>query len=163
MAVAEARIDPQRDRPARGAGGELVDHVGRAAVDVDVLGDAEIEGVGVEDVGGVDDRRRVALGDVAGGQGAANLAAADRVDQRPAAAEEIENRQIRARLLRVANDVEGGQIGQPPKHDGRVVDERRRAEPPRQLGCPDAANLTPHVAAHQRIPKAGSKLGTVPS
>ena len=37
VAVAEARIDPQRDRPARGAAAELVDHVGRAAVDVDVL------------------------------------------------------------------------------------------------------------------------------
>ena len=117
---------------------------------MDVFGDTEIEGVGVEDVGGVDDRRRVAGGDVAGGQGAADLAAAGGVDQRAAAAEEVKNRQVRAGLLRVADDVEGGQVGQPPQDDGGVVHERRRAEPPRQLGDPEAGNFTPRVAVHQR-------------
>ena len=85
--------------------------------------DAQVEGLGVEDVGRVDDRRRIALAAIAGGQGPADLAAADRIDQRPVAAEQIEDRQVRAGLLGVADVVEGGQVAQPLQDHGRIVDE----------------------------------------
>ena len=63
---------------------ELVDHVGRAAVDVDVVLQHQSQRLGVEDVGRVDDRRRMAAGRVAGGQRAADFAGADRIDQHAA-------------------------------------------------------------------------------
>ena len=53
---------------ARRSLAELVDHVGRAAVDVNAVLDDQVERLAVEDVGRVDDRRRIALRRVAGGQ-----------------------------------------------------------------------------------------------
>ena len=47
---------------ARRAAAELVDHVGRAAVDVDPVFERPDRATRVEDVGGVDDRRRIAVG-----------------------------------------------------------------------------------------------------
>ncbi len=85
VAVAEAGIDAQRDVPARGTLAELVDHVGRAAIDVNALLDNQVERFAIEDVGRVDDRRRrmwvSCRGGIAGGQGAADFAGADRIDQ----------------------------------------------------------------------------------
>ena len=60
------------------------------------------------------------------------------------AAEQIEHGQVGTRLLGVADVVEGGQIGQPSQHHGRIVDERRRAESPGQVGDRDAGNLGSH-------------------
>ena len=56
----------------------LVDHVGRAAVDVDVVLDDDVERFAVEDVGGEDDlgRMRLLAGLEAGGDRAVNLAGA---------------------------------------------------------------------------------------
>ena len=62
VAVAKARIDPQGDLAAGRTLAELVDHVGRAAIDVDSLLDDQVERLVVEDVGRVNDRRRVAGG-----------------------------------------------------------------------------------------------------
>ena len=61
MAVAEARIDPQRDPAAGGSLAELIDHVGRAAIDMESQLDDQIERLAIEDVGRIDDRRRVAM------------------------------------------------------------------------------------------------------
>ena len=44
----------------RGSLAKLVDHVGRAAVHVDVVLDDQVERLAIEDVGRVDDLRRVA-------------------------------------------------------------------------------------------------------
>lgn len=56
MAMAEAGVHPQRDigpgHPLR----ELLDHVGRATVDMDAQLRDRVEAAAVEDVGGVDDR-----------------------------------------------------------------------------------------------------------
>ena len=145
MAVAEAGIDPQGDASAGGAAAELVDHVGRAAVDVDAAFDAQIERLGVENVGRVDDRRRIAGGREAGGQGTADFAGADRVDQRARAADQIEDRQVGAGLFGVADHVEGRQVGDPPADHGRVVDERRRAELPGQLRDGDAGDFSAEI------------------
>ncbi len=85
VAVAEARVDPQRDFAARRDAAVLVDHVGRTAVDVDVVRDDQLQYLRVEDVGRVHDRRRFALGPISGGQCAADLKSANRVDQGPGA------------------------------------------------------------------------------
>ena len=83
VAVAETGVDAERDLPAGGAAAEVLDHVGRTAVHVDVVLHAEVEGLGVEDVGRVNDRRRCAFDRVAGGQGAADLARAHGIDHAP--------------------------------------------------------------------------------
>src|SRR5690606_34694093 len=59
MAVPKAGIDPQRDLPPRRALAELIDHVGRAAVGVDVVLHYQVQRFAIEDVGRVDDPRRV--------------------------------------------------------------------------------------------------------
>jgi hypothetical protein len=153
VAVAEARVDAQGDLPAGGvavggAAGQLVDHIGRAAVDVNAFAQAQHQGLGVEDVGRIDQWRRVAGGHVAGGQGAADFARADRIDQGPVAAEQFEHGQVRAGLLRIADVVEGGQVGQPLEHDGGIVDERGRAIALRQIGDCNGGNLAAEGGKH---------------
>ena len=110
---------------------ELVDHVGRAAVDVDALLDDQRESFRVEDVGRVDDRRRIAVRRVAGGQGAPDLARADGIDQHAVAADQVEDGQVRARLLGVADHVKGGEVGDALDDRGGVVDVAGRSELPR--------------------------------
>src|SRR5690606_18504896 len=66
VAVAEAGIDAQRDLAAGRPLPVLVDQVGRAAVDRDAALHYQLEGLAVEDVGGVHDRRRIALDGEAG-------------------------------------------------------------------------------------------------
>ena len=61
---------------------ELVDHVGRAAIDVNAVRQDGFERTLVENIGRVDDRRRLALGLVAGGQRPVDFARADGVHQR---------------------------------------------------------------------------------
>ena len=94
--------------PARSTLAVLVDHVGRAAIDVDVVLDDEVERLAVEDVGGEDDlgRMRLLARLEAGGDRAVNLAGADAVDERAVAAHQVEDRQIGAGFLGVANRVE---------------------------------------------------------
>ena len=133
MAVAEARVDPQRDAAAGRSLAELIDHVGRAAIDVQAQLDDQIERLAIEDVGRVDDRRRIAVRLESGGQRPADFARADGIDQHAVAAHQVENRQIRAGLLGVADDVERPQIVDPLDDLGRVVNIGRRAELPGQL------------------------------
>ena len=64
----------------------------------------------------------------AGGDGAADLARADRIDHHAASAHPIQNRQIPARLLGVANHIEGCQIGDSLIDRALVVDVQRRAK-----------------------------------
>ena len=58
VAVAETRVDAQRNVMARGALAQLIDHVGRAAVGVNAELDDHFERGFVEDVGSVHHRRR---------------------------------------------------------------------------------------------------------
>ena len=95
--------------------------------------DAQVERFAVEDVGRVDQRRRVAVRRVARGQGPLDLAGADRIHQPAVAADQIEDRQIGTGLLRVANVVEGGQVAEPLDDLRRIVDEGGSAELPGQL------------------------------
>ncbi len=134
VTVAEPRIDPQRDLSARRPAAELIDHVGRAAVDVDIVLYAQVERWRVKNVSGIDERRGIAAGGIAGGQSAVNFAGADRLDQGAFATNEIENGEVGAGLLGIAHDVEGGQVGDPPPDHGGVVDESRRAKLPGQRG-----------------------------
>ncbi len=133
VTVAEARVDAERDLSAGGAAAEVLDHVGRAAVYMDVALHAEVKGLGVEDVGRVDDRRRRAFDRVAGRQRTADLARAHGIDQGPMAAKQIQHGQVRTCLLGIAHVVEGRQIGKPLEDHGRIVHERRRAELPGQI------------------------------
>ena len=142
VTVAETGIDSQSDVSIRRADAKLVDHVRRAAIDVDVAFHAQIERFGVEDVGRVDDRRRIAGRGIAGAKRTANLARAHGIDQRALATHEVHDGQVGTRLLGVAHHVEGGQIGNPPADRGGVVDERRRAEPPGQLDRGHAGNCS---------------------
>ena len=111
-----------------GAAAELIDHVGRAAIDVDVAIDAQIERPRRRRCRPC--RRSAADRPRARSRrpGAEDFAGADRIDQRPLAADEIENREIRAGLLRVADHVEGRQIGDAATDHGGVVDESGRAK-----------------------------------
>ena len=77
--VAEARVDAERDFAALHPLTVLINHVRGAAVHRDILFHHEIEGLAVEDVRGIDDGGGVALGLVARGQGAMDLAATGRV------------------------------------------------------------------------------------
>ena len=150
VTVAEAWIDAQRDFPAGGSSAELVDHVGRAAVDVDAVLDAQVERFAVEDVGRVDYRRRRALGRVARRQGTANLARTDRIHQRAVPAQQVQNGQVRACLLRISHRVEGGKVTQSPQHHGGIVDESGRAELPCQLGDGNPGNRGPRNGKQRR-------------
>ena len=74
-----------------------------------------VEGVAVEDVGGVDDRvnrrqavgyrRAIGVGGVAGGEGPLDLTGADRIDHHPLASDKIEHGEIGAGLLGEADGV----------------------------------------------------------
>ena len=121
---------------------ELIDHVGRAAVDVNAMLDDQIERLAIEDVGRVDDRRRIAVRLIAGGQRPPNFAGADGIDQHAVPAHQVEDRQIRAGLLGVADDVELPQVVDPLDDLGGVVDVRRRAE----LAGPDRVTDTPAIS-----------------
>ena len=107
VAVAETGIEPQGDASARRMLAELVDHVGRTAIDVDVVFDAQADRFSIKNVGRIDDRRGIATGGIAGGQGPAYFTGADGVDQGALAANQIDHGDVRAGLLRIANDVEG--------------------------------------------------------
>ncbi len=92
VAVAEAGVDAQRDAAAGADFAVLIDHVGRAAVDGQVVLGDDLQCVAIEDVGGVDDLRRVALaGLVAGGDRAVDFAGAHGVDHHAVAAHEVED------------------------------------------------------------------------
>ena len=62
-----------------------------------------------------------------------DFAGAHRIDQHAIAPHQIEDRDVRARLLGVADDIELGQVGNPLADRGRVVNVRRRAKLPGQL------------------------------
>ena len=82
MTVTEPRIDPQRDRSARRPLAVLVDHVGRSAVDVDVVLQHVAQRFTIEDIGGVDDLRgmRLLARLESGRNRAVHFAGADTVD-----------------------------------------------------------------------------------
>ena len=57
VAVAKAGIDPQRDVPPRRSLAELIDHVGRAAIDLNVQLDDRVQRLAIKNVGRIDDLR----------------------------------------------------------------------------------------------------------
>ena len=78
---------------------------------------------------------------IAGRQRPADFAGADRVDQHAVAADEIENRQVRAGLLGVADHVERPQVVDALDDFRGVVDVHRRAELVGQVGDGHAGDL----------------------
>ncbi len=66
VTVPEPRIDAERDRMSRRQRAELIDHVGRAAIDVQPQLHNEFERGAVENVGRVHDRWRLTNGQVSG-------------------------------------------------------------------------------------------------
>ena len=141
VSVAETRIDPQRDAHAGQASAELLDHVHRAAIDVQTIFDAKIERFAVENIGRIDDRRRIARDFIAGRQGTADFVRADRIDQYALAANQFQNGQVRACLLRIADFIERRQIGNSLPNRGGIIDKGRRAEFFRQVLNGYARNL----------------------
>src|SRR3989304_3090896 len=109
---------------------------GWAAVDVEVVLDDEFERLAVEEVGGEDDlgRMRLLARLEAGGDRAVNLAGADAVDERAVAAHQVEDRQVGAGLLGVANGVKLAELGDAADDGGGVVDVNGRAEPAGERG-----------------------------
>src|SRR5208337_2433400 len=89
VAMTETRVDTERDSSAGGTAAEMFDHVGRSAIHMDVTLHAEVEGLGIEDVGRIDDRRWRTFHGVSGGQGTADFARAHGIDQRVVAAQQI--------------------------------------------------------------------------
>ncbi len=142
--MAEAGIDPQRDLGPRHPLAQLVDHVRRAAVDVDTVLRHQLQRLTVEDVRRVDDGRRLAGGGNNGEtrrQSPGDLPRARRVDEHPLAADEVEDAQVRAGLLGVAHAVEGREVRDPAEDRRRVVDEDRGAELADEVGHRDAGDL----------------------
>ena len=113
--------------------------------------DDQVERLAIEDVGRVNDRRRIAVRHVAGRQCPADFPCADRVDQHAVAANEIENRQIRASFLGVADHIERPQIVDPLGNLRGVVDIQRRAEPAGEIGNGDASDLASNQSGGHAI------------
>jgi hypothetical protein len=129
VARSEARIDAQRDLARDPERGELRQHVGRARVDAHAPPREALQRRAVEEIRREHDLLRAK----AGREGALDLARADRVDCAAGRAHEREQRQVRARLLGVAHDVEArAQLGDPRTDRRRVVHEERRAVLARQ-------------------------------
>ncbi len=141
VAVAEAGVDAQGDFAAGCSLAQLIDHVRRAAIDVNAVLDDQIERFAIENIGRVDDRRRIADGRIPGRQSAADFAGADRVDQHAVAADQVEDRQVRAGLLGITDVVESLQVADPLDDLGRIVDEQRGAELAGQIGHSQAGYL----------------------
>ncbi len=106
VSVTKARVDTQGDGTAIHPLTVLIDHVRRAAVHVDVVLADQVQRFRVEDVGRVHDRRRLTRCGVAGGQGSADLAGGNRVDQRSMTPHPVDHGEVAVGLLRVADDVE---------------------------------------------------------
>src|SRR6185312_16535962 len=84
----------------------------------------QVERLTVKDVGRVHDRMRSAIGPVARGQGAADLTGTDGIDQHAVAADQVEDGEVRVRLLRVSNRVERLEVPDSLDDRGGVVDVR---------------------------------------
>ena len=129
MTVAEARVDAEGDAAIGDTLAELRDHVRRAAVDVDVVLDNEVEDFLVENVSGVNNLRRLVVAClITDSQGAADFKGADRVDENAIATDQVEQRQVRRCFLCVARDVELGEVIDTLDDFGSVVDEGRGAK-----------------------------------
>ena len=128
VSVPETGIDTQRDFSIGYALAQLIDHVGRTAVDVNVVLHHQVEGHVVEDVRCIDDGRRIARRRVAGFQSSVDLAPADAIDQSAVTADQVNHGQIRAGFLSIPHHVKGGQVFHSFDDLGSVIDESGRAE-----------------------------------
>ncbi len=140
--VAEAGVDPQRDRLAAAALGQLLEHIGRAAVDVDAVLGHQLQGIAVENIGRIHERRRITLRRVAGRHGPQDFAGAHGIDHHAQTAEQVEDGQVRAGLLSVADVLERSQIGHALANPGGVVDVNGRAVLPGDVGNGDPADFS---------------------
>ncbi len=141
VAVTEARVDAQGDLAARPALAELVDHIGGSHVHMKPRFDSQGQGFFVEDIRCVNDRRRVAVRFKARSERALDLAGAYGIDEHAVAAHEIEDRDVRAGFLRVADDIKVPQVLNSPDDRGGIVHEAWRAELARQLADRNAGNF----------------------
>jgi hypothetical protein len=127
VAVAKPGVNAQRYGHAGRHGGELFEHVGRAAIDGHAVFADEREGIVIEDVGGIDDGGRVATGGVAGLDSAVDLPGRDGVDDDPVLAHEREDGDVRAGFLGEADGLEISEFGDALFDDGLVIGKERRA------------------------------------
>ena len=99
----------------------------------------------VEDVGRVDDRRRIAGGRIAGRHRPADFARAHRVDQHALPSNQIEHGQIRIGFLGVSDRVERPQVIDPLLDHRGFIHESRRPEPAGDFGDGHTGDLRAYV------------------
>ena len=109
--VAETGVDPQGDIASRGAGSQLVNHIWRTDVNRNILFQHQLECFAIEDIGGIDDARRMRSGVKAGSQGTSDFPGAHRVYHHPQLAQAIKDGNIRERFLGIADRVKSLQLG----------------------------------------------------
>ena len=145
MTMAETGIQPQRDLSWLPSGKltQLVDHVGRTAIHVQPVLVDELERRAIEDIGRVNNRRRIAILGISSCERSLDLTGADGVDQDTVSSHEVENGQIGTRLLGETNHVKGPQIVDSLDDLGRVVDVGRRTELTSKLYHRDSGDLGP--------------------
>ena len=151
VTMAEAGVHTQGDARPRHPLGKLLEHVGRATIDVDAELRHRVEALAVEDVGRVDDRmgrrqaggigRAVGMSRVAGGQRPVDFASAHGIDEHARAADQVEHREIGAGLLGEPHGVPGREVAAAAADHLRVVGVERRAILAGEFGHADAGDL----------------------
>lgn len=94
VSVAKSGIHSQRNVPPGSNITQLIDHIGRTAIHVNIMLDHQRESVVVKDIGRKYDRRRVATGLITGCKSSVDLACAHGIDQTPVTSDEVKNRDI---------------------------------------------------------------------
>ncbi len=141
MSVTETGVDAERDRASGPDLAKLLDHVGRAEITEQIVLLHGSERVAVEQVGGVDDFRRIHTASKAGSKSSSHFTGADGVDDCALLADPIEHGEIRVGFLGVANHIEGTEIFDSSLDDIQVVDVSRRAELFGQVATGDSGDF----------------------
>src|SRR5262245_32015588 len=140
--VAKTGVDSQRDISPGGSLAKLVDHFRRAAVDGQSQLDDSFQRFAIENVGRIDDFRMVCVSNfVARFQSPMYLACTDSIHNHAVSPHEVQNGNVRARLLGIPYDVKLLQIIDALDNLGRVIDIRWRAEMLGERGDANAGDL----------------------
>lgn len=125
MAVPETRIGAKPDAVTGRQLPELVQHVDGADIHLDLVLDDAAQSRAVENIGGVDDARSTREGRAGGKSGplrAIDFAERHGVHKHTFLTHEGEDVDVGARLLRIADHVEGAELPYPIADRRRVVD-----------------------------------------